>query len=73
MVKHVCVCVCARARACMCACVCSLNLLSASLLCKNIKIETYRAIILYVVLYGCETWSLTLRDQRRLKVFKNRV
>ena len=32
----------------------------------------YRAIILSVVLYGCETWSLTLRDERRLRVFENR-
>jgi hypothetical protein len=37
----------------------------------NIKI--YRTIILPVVLYGCETWSLTLREERRLRVFKNRV
>jgi hypothetical protein len=33
----------------------------------------YRTIILAVVLYGCETWSLTLRDERRLRVFENRV
>jgi len=37
------------------------NLLSSILLCKNIKIKVYRTIILPVVLYGCETWSLTLR------------
>jgi len=43
------------------------NLLSSSLLSKNIKIKIYRTIILPIVLYGCETWSLTLR------VFKNRV
>ena len=33
----------------------------------------YRTIILAVVLYGCETWSLTLREERRLRVFENRV
>jgi len=49
------------------------NLLSSSLLTKNLKIETYRAIILSVVMYGCETWSLTLREVRRLRVFENRV
>jgi len=44
-----------------------------SLLCKNIKIKIHRSIILSVVLYGCETWSFTLRKERRLKVFENRV
>jgi len=39
----------------------------------NIKIYTYRTIILPVVLYGCETWSLTLREERRLRVFEKRV
>ena len=39
----------------------------------NVKIKIYRTIILPVVLYGCETWSLTLREQRRLRVFENRV
>jgi hypothetical protein len=42
------------------------NLLSSSLQSKNLKIKIYRSIILSVVLYGCETWSLTLRDKRRL-------
>jgi len=42
-----------------------------SLLSKNIKINIYRTIILPVVLYGCETWSLTLREERRLRVFEN--
>jgi len=37
------------------------------------KIKIYRTIILLVVLYGCETWSLTLREERRLRVFENRV
>jgi len=45
------------------------NLLSSSLLPKNLKIKTHRTIILPVVLYGCETWSLTLREERRLRVF----
>jgi hypothetical protein len=45
------------------------NLLSSTLLSKNLKIT----IILPVVLYGCETWSLTLREESRLKVFENRV
>jgi len=49
------------------------NLLSFSLLFKNIKIKIYRTVILPVVLYGCETWSLTLREERRLRVFENRV
>ena len=40
---------------------------------KNIKIKIYRTIVLAVVLYGCETWSLTLREERRLRVFENRV
>jgi len=40
---------------------------------KNLKIKIYRTIILPVVLYGCETWSLTLREGHRLRVFENRV
>ena len=49
------------------------NLLSYSLLSKNLKTKIYRTIIRPVVLYGCETWSLTLREERRLRVFENRV
>ena len=49
------------------------NLLSSSLLSKNLKIKIYRTIILLVVLYGCEPWSLTLREERRLRVFEKRV
>ena len=49
------------------------NLLSSSLLSKKLKIKIYRTIILSVVLYGSETWSLTLRDARRLRMFENRV
>ena len=40
---------------------------------KNLKIKIYRTIILPVVLYGCETWSLTLREERKLRVFENMV
>jgi hypothetical protein len=43
------------------------------LLPKNLKIRIYKTIILPVVLYGCETWSLTLREEHRLGVFENRV
>jgi hypothetical protein len=43
------------------------------LLSKNLKIKIYRTIILLIVFYGCETWSLTLREERRLRVFENRV
>jgi len=43
------------------------------LLPKNINIKIYRIIMSPVVLYGCETWSLTLKDERRLGVFENRV
>jgi hypothetical protein len=49
------------------------NLLSSSLLSRNIKIKKCRTVILLVALYGCETWSLTLREERRLGVFENRV
>ena len=50
-----------------------LNLSSSRLLPKNLKIRIYRTIILPVVLYGCETWSLTLREERKLRVFENMV
>ena len=43
------------------------------LLSKNLKINIYRTIILPVVLYGCETWSLTLREERGLRVLENRL
>jgi len=49
------------------------NLLSSRLLSKNLKIKIYRTVILPVVLYGCETWSLTLREERKLRVFGNMV
>jgi len=43
------------------------------LLPKKLKIKIHRTIILSVVFYGCETWSLILREERRLRVFENRV
>jgi hypothetical protein len=46
------------------------NLLSSCLLSKNVKIRTYKTIILPVVLYGCETLSLTLREEHRLRVLR---
>jgi hypothetical protein len=46
---------------------------SSGLLSKNTKILVHRTIILPVVLYGCETWSLTLREEQRLRVLENRV
>jgi hypothetical protein len=49
------------------------NLLSSRLLSKNLQIRIYKTIILPVVLYGRETWPLTLREKLRLRVFENRV
>ena len=49
------------------------NLLSSNLLSKYVKINIYRTIILPIVLYGCETWSLRLMEEHRLRVFENRV
>jgi hypothetical protein len=40
---------------------------------RSLKIKIYKTVILTAVLYGCETWSLTLREERRLRVFENRV
>ena len=40
---------------------------------KKLKIKTHTTIILHFVLYGCETWSLTMREERGLRVFENRV
>jgi hypothetical protein len=48
------------------------NLLSSSLLSKNLKIKIYRTVILPVQ-YGCKTWSLTLREECRLRMFGRRV
>jgi len=49
------------------------NLLSSNLQSKNLKIKVHGIIILPVILCGCENWSLTLREERRLRVFENRV
>ena len=50
-----------------------LNILYYSLVSKNIRVKVDGTIILPVQLYGCETWSLTLREERRLRVLENRV
>jgi hypothetical protein len=50
-----------------------LGALSSHLLSRNVKIKMCKTIILPVVLYGCETWSLMLREEHRLRVFENRV
>jgi hypothetical protein len=47
--------------------------LSSRLLPRNVKVKIYKTVILSVVLYGCETWSLALREDHRLRVFHNRV
>jgi hypothetical protein len=49
------------------------NLLSLRLLSKNVKVRLDKNIILSVVLYGCETRIVTLREEHKLRVFKNRV
>ena len=49
------------------------NLLSSKLLSRNLKIKIYRTIILPIVLYGCETWSLTLQEEKKLRVFEKMV
>jgi hypothetical protein len=49
------------------------NLLSSHLLSKNVKVTIYKTIILPMILYGCETWSLTVPEKHKLKVFENRV
>jgi len=46
------------------------NLLSSSLIHKNVEIKIYKTIIFPVVLYGCETWLLTVREECRLRVFE---
>ena len=56
------------------ACYYSLEkILSSRLLSKKLKVSTYKTIILPVVLYGCETWSLTLRAEQRLRVLQNKI
>jgi hypothetical protein len=55
------------------ACYHSVQTRLSSHLSKNLKIQIYKIVILPVVLYGCKTWSLPLRDEHRLKVFENSV
>ena len=56
------------------ACYYSLKkMLSFHLLSKKLKVNIYKTIISPVVSYGCETWSLTLREEHRLRVFENNV
>ncbi|KAJ4446968.1 hypothetical protein ANN_13670 [Periplaneta americana] len=50
-----------------------LYMLSSSLLSKNLKVRIYKTVILPVFLYGCETWTITLREEHRLRVFENKV
>jgi hypothetical protein len=47
--------------------------LSSRLQYRNVKVKIYKTITLPAVLFGCETWSLTLREGHRLRVFQNRV
>jgi hypothetical protein len=49
------------------------SLLSSRLLSRNLKVKIHETIILPVVLNGCEIWSVTLREEHRLRVFGNRV
>jgi len=49
------------------------NLFSSRLLSRSLKIKIYRTVILPFVLYGCEAWSLTLREERKLRMFENMV
>jgi hypothetical protein len=49
------------------------SLLSSRPLSRNVKVKIYKTIFLPVVLYGCETWSLALREDHRLRLFENRV
>jgi hypothetical protein len=48
------------------------SLLSSCLQSRNVKVKIYKTIILPLALYGCETWSVTLREEHKLRVFENR-
>ena len=50
-----------------------IKILSSHLLSKKLKVNTYKTIILPVVLYDCETWPLTLREEQRLRVYENKA
>jgi hypothetical protein len=49
------------------------SLLSSRLLSRSVKVKIYKTIILPLVLHGCETWSLTLKEEHRLRVSENRI
>jgi hypothetical protein len=49
------------------------NILSSCFIWKNLKIKIYKTVILPIVLYGCETWSLTLGEEHRMRAFENSV
>jgi hypothetical protein len=49
------------------------SLLSSRLLSRNVKVKVYKSITLRVILYGCETWSLTLREEHRLRVLEENI
>jgi hypothetical protein len=49
------------------------NLMTFRLISKNLNLEIYKTLIMPFVLHGCETWSLTLKEERRLRVSENRV
>ena len=49
------------------------TLLSSRLLSNNLKIKKFKTLVLPLVLYGCETWPLTLREESRLRLFENRI
>ena len=49
------------------------KILSSRLLSKKLKVKTYKTVIPPVVLYGCETWTLTLKEEHRLRMFENKV
>jgi hypothetical protein len=49
------------------------SILSSPLLSRNVKVKIYKTLILPVVLYGCETWSLTLREEHELRVLEDRI
>jgi hypothetical protein len=49
------------------------SLLSSNLLSKNVRFKVYETIILQIVFYDCENWSLTMREECRLRIFENRV
>jgi hypothetical protein len=56
------------------ACYCSVqSILSSRLLSGNVKVKIYKTIIVQIVSYGCETWSVKLKENHKLRVFKNRV